>query len=158
LYCIGSDGNCYHDWWATGSGWAGWQNLGAPSGVTFVGAPAATSWAAGRYDVIAVGNNKVTYHNYWTSSTGWAGWQSLGGSTPYDPTAVSAASNWLDVFVAGTTAGTVFHQYWHDGGGWTGWLQDLPQISTSYGLGASSWGSQRIDLFANSGGTIHHTW
>ncbi|WP_083808984.1 GH25 family lysozyme [Pedosphaera parvula] len=158
LYCIGSDGNCYHDWWGTGTGWAGWQNLGAPSGVTFVGAPAATSWAAGRYDVIAVGNNKVTYHNYWTSSTGWAGWQSLGGSTPYDPTAVSAASNWLDVFVAGTSAGTVFHQYWHDGSGWTGYLQDLPQISTSYGLGASSWGSQRMDLFANSGGTIHHIW
>lgn len=152
LYVIGSDGNCWHDWWVSGTGWGGWQNLGQPSGVSLRGAPAATSWAAGRYDVVAVGSNGHTYHKYYNGS--WSGWEDLSGSTSYDPTACSWGANRLDIYVNGS--GPIWHKYWD--GSWNGWGEDLPEITTSYALGASSWGSGRIDLFANDGGLIRHNW
>jgi GH25 family lysozyme M1 (1,4-beta-N-acetylmuramidase) len=153
LYVVGSDGNLWHDWWAPGSGWRGWQNLGNP-GVNLVGAPAATTWAAGRYDVVAVGTDGATYHIYYNSA-GWAPWQNLGGLTQYDPTACSWGPNRLDIYVNGS--GLIYHKYWA-GSGWIDWYQDLPEIRTSYALGSSSWGTGRIDLFANYGGSIRHCW
>ena len=157
-YIIGTDGNCYHQDWQ--SGWSAWQSLGHPSSTTLVGTPSATSWAPGRVDVYCKGADDAVYRDYWTASTGWVGWIAQGGTIVGDPGSCTWAANRLDAYVVGTD-NQIYHQYW-DGSefipGQTDWRQDLPEITTQYGVGVSTWGVNRQDMFVNTGSTIAHNW
>lgn len=163
IYYIGTDGNLYHQYYS--GGWQPsintWENLGAPSGVSLVGSPSATSWAAGRYDVYARGSNNTVYRIYKTSDTGsWSAWQNQGGSVTNDVASESWSGNRLDGYALGTGSGAIWHQYWD--GAWhptaTTWAQNTPETNAKYALGASSWGTNHIDLFDNNGSTIGHVW
>ena len=157
-YIIGTDGNCYHQDWQ--SGWSAWQSLGHPSSTTLVGTPSASSWAPGRVDVYCKGADNAVYRNYWTASTGWAGWIAQGGSIVGDPASVTWAANRLDAYVLGTD-NQIWHQYWNGSAfvpSQTTWQQDLPETTAQYGLGITTWGVNRQDIFVNTGSTIAHNW
>jgi hypothetical protein len=157
-YIIGTDGNCYHQDWQ--GGWSAWQSLGHPSSTTLVGTPSATSWAPGRVDVYCKGADNAVYRDYWTASTGWSGWIAQGGTIVADPASFTWAANNLDAYVVGTD-NQIYHQYW-DGSafipGPTTWQQDLPEITTQYGVAVSTWGVGRQDMFVNTGSAIAHNW
>ncbi len=159
-YIIGTDGNCYHQYWTPSTGWAAWQNLGHPSGVNLTGTPSATSWAPGRVDVYCKGTNSAVYRDYWTASSGWSGWIAQGGTIIGDPSSVTWGANRLDAYVVGTDD-QIFHQYWNGSAfvpSQTTWQEDLPEITTTNGVAVCSWGVNRQDMFVNTGSTIAHNW
>lgn len=82
------------------------------------------------------------------------GWHidNLGGTTNADPDISSRVPGALDVFIRG-----VDNQLWIKsccGGGWGGWIPMGGALSG--GPGAVSWDGVRIDVVANSGGTVAH--
>ena len=131
LFIVGNDGQTYHNF-ATpnrGSGWNGWDPLGAPA------PPAGDVSAAlnfvGNQELYYVGSDANVWHNYATpgAGSGWAGWSILGrpnGVTPVgdvfvQPRAfVVLGEQWIRVSDA---AGRVFQdsQTPDRGSGWSGW-------------------------------------
>jgi GxGYxY sequence motif in domain of unknown function N-terminal/GxGYxYP putative glycoside hydrolase C-terminal domain len=163
IYYNGTDGNLYHQWWSNGT-WSAWLSLGAPSGVKLLGSPSALSWGAGRFDVFVRGNDGNIWHIYDINYSSWSSWEGHGqnaaGAVTNDVAACTWGVNRLDLYTLGQGNGQIYHQYWA-GSGWkpsiSTWQQDLPE-TTANGLGASSWGISRIDLFANAGSDIAHSW
>ncbi len=161
IFYIGTDGNLYHQYY--NGGWqpsiSTWSNIGAPAGVTLVGSPSATSWAANRYDVYARGTDHTVYHAYSSDGTTW-NWTDQGGSVTNDVASESWGPNRLDGYALGTGSGAIWHQYWD--GSWhpsgTTWAENTPETNAKYAIGASSWGTNRIDLFDNNGSTVGHVW
>ena len=162
LYYIGADGNLYHQYYDGAwepSGVNSWNEIEAPAGVTLVGTPSASSWGAGEYDVYARGTDNHVYHAYSTDGITYS-WDDQGGTTTNNVASCSWGTNRLDAFAIGTGNGQLWHQYWN--GSWhpsqTTWQQDIPETSTEYALGACCWGTNRIDLFDNTGSAIGHAW
>ncbi len=162
LYYIGADGNLYHQYYDGAwepSGLNSWDEIAAPSGVTLVGSPSASSWGAGEYDVYARGSDNHIYHAYSTDGNTYT-WMDQGGTTTNDVASCSWGANRLDAFAIGTGNGKLWHQYWN--GSWhpsqTSWQQDIPETNTDYALGACCWGTNRLDLFDNTGSAIGYAW
>ena len=117
----------------------GWEGLG---GVLTSG-PDASSWAAGRLDVFARGQDNGLWHLPFDNG-GWGDWGSLGAVITSNPSAVSWASGRIDVFARGQDSGL-----WHlpfDNGGWGDWESLGGEITS--GPNASSWAAGRLDVFA----------
>src|SRR5262245_31602658 len=74
---------------------ADWQSLGG--GIT--SAPAICSWAPGRLDVFARGEDFALWHKYSRDLQSWSEWESLGGGLASPPAAVSWGEGRIDVFV-----------------------------------------------------------
>ncbi len=166
LYYIGTDGNLYHQYYDGSwepSGTGSWNQIAAPTGVTLVGTPSATSWSAGEYDVYCRGLSPLhTYHASSTDGIHYT-WQDQGGTVTNDVASCSWDTNRLDAFSLGTGNGQIWHQYWD--GSWhpsqTSWAQNTPETNALYALGACSWATNRIDLFdvnGPSGLVIGHAW
>jgi hypothetical protein len=172
LFAVGSaNGAVFHKYWNGGPSWVpsqgSWEPLGAPSGVTFLGAPAAVSWTQGRLDVFALGSDHVIYRRAAANGSTWAAWEPLGGKFRSPPAAVSWGPGRLDLFALGYANGAMFHKYWN-GGAWVpsqGSWEPLPllpggvQFTIAEAPAAVSWAPNRLDVFAlGPNGTIYHTW
>src|SRR6202011_3911923 len=57
-------------------------------GGTLTSAPAATSWGAGRFDVLARGSGNALIHRS-SSGGNWSAWETVGGVLTSEPAAVS---------------------------------------------------------------------
>lgn len=145
-----------------GALWAISDSPGAVStslGGAITGAPDATSWGAGRTDVVVRGADGQTYWNYYDSRNGrWSGFLGLGGGTNYSPAITSWGRDRLDVVITGLD-GQIWHRYTANGGqSWSGWtplggsLTSAPDIST--------WGFNRLDIVARGreGAVWHRVW
>ena len=125
-----------------------WEDLGGQ----LTSGPASASWAEGRLDVFARGQNNALWH--WWYDRGWAGPEDLGGHLTSDPAAASWANGRLDVFARGQN-NALWH-WWYDGG-WAG-PEDLGGVLTS-GPGAASWANGRLDVFARGqNNALWHWW
>lgn len=116
--------------------------------------PDASSWAANRVDVFAVGTDRGLWQNTWTGA--WGGWAPLGGIITGDPGAVSWSSGRIDVFVRGGD-GALYHRY-SDGTTWSGW--EWLGGGMKYGPDVASWAPQRLDIFitGNDNQLWHRYW
>jgi outer membrane protein assembly factor BamB len=127
-----------------------WTSVG---GVITSG-PDPASWAAGRTDVFARGQEGGLWDATWNGST-WS-WAFLGGLINADPAAVSWGTNRIDVFVRG-----IDNALWHrsfDGTSWAPW-EKLGGVITS-GPDVASWGANRLDVFVRGteGGLWQVNW
>lgn len=130
-----------------------------PLGGGLTGEPDATSWGAGRTDVVVRGNDGQVWWKYYDNRTGgWGPWLALGGGTGYSPAITSWAPGRLDVVITGLD-GQLWHRYTANGGAsWSGWtplggsLTSAPDIST--------WGFNRLDIVARGreGAVWHRVW
>jgi spore germination protein YaaH len=153
MWALGYDGNAPELWQAIQNkfvSWSGWESLGGSLG----SAPSVASWASGRLDVFARGNDGSLIHK-WYDGSSWHGWESLGGNLTSSPAAVSWTSGRLDIFARGP-ANDLIHK-WYDGTSWSGWeslggvLADAPSVS--------SWGAGRLDIFVRGGdNALWHRW
>ena len=150
VFMRGMDRGAYHIVELAG-GWSGWgkvPNIEA----TFLSAPAAVSWAPGRMELLALGDDGRLYQNS-KNGDDWSGWKphTMAG-TPGDlrfrfgPAAVSRRLNHVDVF-ATTTERRILHAAWN-GEQWSGWLGDLPTGLFLSGPAATARGADRLDVLA----------
>ena len=127
---------------------SGWESLGG----LLTSGPDVCSWAQGRLDVFARGEDNALWHIWFDG--GWSGWESLGGLLTSDPTAVSWSNGRIDVFARGED-NALWH-IWFDGG-WSGW-ESLGGLLTS-GPDVCSWAQGRLDVFARGeDNALWHIW
>jgi hypothetical protein len=137
--------------WQTGSTWHGPQRLAAGPGGDY--APSMASWGSRRLDVFAATASGRLAQFYFNGSS-WRGWSDKGrgpgGRAVQAPAAVAAwGSGRLDVFSL-LSGGQLVAHWWYDAGRWRG-LQALgtgPDRIRLAGLGATSWGTRRLDVVA----------
>ncbi len=153
MWALGYDGNAPELWQALQDkfvSWSRWESLGG----SLASGPSVASWASGRLDVFARGNDGSLIHK-WYDGSNWLGWESLGGHLTSDPSAVSWASGRLDVFARGP-AGDLIHK-WYGAGGWSGW-ESLGGVMVD-GPGVTSWAAGRLDVFVRGGdNALWHRW
>lgn len=127
----------------------------------------AVSWAPGRLDLFAAGNDIKTIHKAFDSSAGWYPqiqygnelWENLGGKIVGKPAAVAWGPNRLDVFVRGVD-NAIYHKAW-DGTKWLPGIQDWEFLGGNIAGSpvAVSWAQGRLDIFGRSfDGHLYHKW
>jgi hypothetical protein len=128
-------------------GWFGWENLGG----YLTSSPTVSSWGPNRLDVFAKGGDNKLWHKYWNGTGQWGPWQRLNApavgfynNLSNQPAAVSWGPNRIDCFYGGADS-RVYHISWN-GNAWSGWANT--GLATYTGLAVSSWGANRLDLFA----------
>ena len=128
-------------------GWFGWENLGG----YLTSSPTVSSWGPNRLDVFAKGGDSKLWHKYWNGTGQWGPWQRLNApavgfynNLSNQPAAVSWGPNRIDCFYGGADS-RVYHISWN-GNAWSGWANT--GLATYTGLAVSSWGANRLDLFA----------
>jgi hypothetical protein len=133
---------------------ATFSSLPPPPSGGLTSAPAATSWGAGRMDVVARGGGNALVHRAYSGGN-WGPWETVGGVLTSEPAAVSWSPNRLDVFVRGTD-----NALWHafgDGTRWFGW--DSLGGSLKAGPTVASWAPGRLDIFVTgTDNTVWHKW
>ena len=137
-------------WWQTGSTWHGPQRLAAGPGGDY--APSIASWGSRRLDIFAATSAGRLAQFYFNGS--WHGWSDKGrgpgGRAVLSPAAVAAwGPGRLDVF-SQLPGGQLIGHWWYDAGRWRG-LQAMgtgPDRIPLAGLGATSWGTRRLDVVA----------
>jgi hypothetical protein len=132
------------------SGWSGWGEPPDASG-TFLSAPALVSWAPGRLELFARGDDKRIWHNSLTRNAqdgeAWTGWSAVPGDLffRYGPAAVSRALNSVDLFAVDVNRRLV-HKTWN-GSQWTDWTQ-MPAGTFTSGPAVTSRSSGWLDVVA----------
>ena len=138
--------------------WSGWEKLG---GVLNSG-PDVSSWADGRLDVFAIGEDNKLRHKWYVQGQGWSKgpWERLGAPSgrtlTSDPSAVSWGDGRIDVFARASDS-ALWHRWYIRGRGWSGW-EKLGGVLDS-GPGVSSWAAGRLDVFAlGEDKKLRHKW
>jgi hypothetical protein len=151
IFVRGTDNALYQKTYTSAGGWSIWKNLG---GILTSG-PSAVSWGPNRIDVVARATDNTVSHWAWDGSS----WKvdNLGGGITADPDISSWGSGRLDLFVRGE-GNIPYHRTYTGAGGWSNWER---LIGTSgSGLGAVSWGPNRIDVVGKAvdGSVSHWAW
>jgi Concanavalin A-like lectin/glucanases superfamily/Repeat of unknown function (DUF346) len=139
VFVRGFENKLAHKRAVLGQIWTEWEDLGGK----LASAPAVASWALGRLDVFAKGENGHLMHKRWNGDD-WSEWRDLGGRLTSAPAAVSWGPNRIDVFVRGHDL-QLAHKRWN-GEEWSEW-RDLGGNLTS-SPAVASWGPNRLDVFA----------
>ncbi len=147
VFARGANNNLYHRWWNL-SGWSAWENMGG----NLASGPDAVSWGTNRIDVVAEMQDESVGHWSWDGAQ-WA-FDNLGGQIKGKPSISSRGFNSLDVFARGTLD-HLYQKTW-TGTGWIGWT-DLGGTLLS-GPDSVSWGGNRIDVVARTGGDVVGHW
>lgn len=146
VFLLGTDNKLRHKYYE--SGWSsGYENLGAPPGLTLTSDPDAVSWGSGRIDVFARGSDNQLWHLYYDGR--WHDWEPLGGILDSGPTVSSWANGRLDVFLLGTDK-KLRHKYYERGQGWSSGFANLGApsgLTLNSDPDAVSWAEGRIDVF-----------
>ena len=72
----------------------------------------ATTWGAGRLDVIGLSKDDGSLQHYYYDGSTWNGWESFGGNFSSSPVAVSWGNGRFDVFGIDLN-GSILHKYWY---------------------------------------------
>jgi hypothetical protein len=159
------------------------ENLpAAPGSSTWASAPAAASWGPGRIDVIGrlTSNNEIywSHKDIYNGQTTWTAWTELTPATNLsfqgDPCLVSWGYNRIDAFAnqAGSLDSAHLAQAFYTGGWQTNstspyngsnWYNAFMPTNSALtsGISCSSWGHDRLDVFARSavtGGYYDMMW
>ena len=138
----------------TGVALSSWSSIAA----NMTSAPAVASWAPGRLDVFARGQDNALYHTYTTNGgQTWVYWQRIPANMTSAPTAVSWGTDRIDVFARGTD-NALYHTYTIDGGTtWVYWTRINANMSSAPAV--ASWGPNRLDVFARGQDlALYHTY
>nr|WP_307865299.1 glycoside hydrolase family 27 protein [Streptomyces montanisoli] len=124
----------------------GWAPVGAPSGRTVTGRPAAVTDAAGRTHVAVRTNDDAVWERVRDASGTWSSWTSLGGTVSGSP-ALVASGNAVRMYARASDYTLWERDYTASGSGsWGGWAKN------------SAWASGVFDgalgLAANPDGTV----
>lgn len=150
----------YSPRWVLDDRWPHWAAVGKPTGTRLAGQPAVVSWATGRIDVFARGDDSNLYIRSWINGQGWFPpdgssnlWNSLGGSVASSPSAISWGPNLLHLAVVGAS-GDMLLKAWN--GSWVpsqmGWTSlGRPGVSSFVGRPAMvAWQAGRLDIVARA--------
>ena len=160
----------YRNQWKDGSGWGGWQNLGAPGGGAR-GRPSACQTFVGGVALFARGaDGAVHLKNYQGSGTGGP-WQNLGLNAPqsdYRVTANTWGSSQIHLYAQGDDDQLVYKSFsYHLGGGDPATMSWNPLGGKVTGsLTAVGWAWNRVHVFgvgtdeqqAPSEAVLHKWW
>jgi len=154
-----------HAYWNTGSGWAiqGMPGQVLPAEITITD-PVATSWGAGRFDVVALGANYKLYHWWWSPGNPIKREQVSNTALGIGPAAlVSWGINRLDIFFRGWDR-AVYHMRSSGSVPWTldspgGVILDFPSAVTTGGNTLRAYvrgqNSQLFQAWQTNGGAWH---
>jgi hypothetical protein len=123
-----------------------WEDIGGP----ISGAPAMTSWQAGRLDVVARLPDGSVGFKTWTGS--WQpsqmDWLSLGGSVIGRPSIVAWGAGRLDL-IARAANGKVVYKSWTNEAGWWPSMNEWANLGDRNGGDpiVVSWAPRRLDVF-----------
>lgn len=159
LYAVGIDGAIWHRYQLqpNGNQWAGWTNMGHPSGVWFGTATVGMN-ADGRQELFAISNDGAIWHNYQTSpNDGWTGWGTMSHPANVSLRRLAVAENddgRLELFAIGDD-----NQLWHryqpepSKGPWSPWtsLGKPPGERGMYSLAVGRTVDGRLGAFVGSG-------
>lgn len=139
---------------STTASWTAWALRGGPGGGLTSGIDA-TSWAAGRIDVVGRGAGDAVWHTWYDGQ--WRGWENLGGVVTADPATVSWGPNRLDIFGRGTD-NQLWHRWWDNG--WSHWEPlGAPPGGVVSGIDVASWAPGRIDVVVRGAdNALWHKW
>lgn len=105
----------------------------------------AVSWGQGRIDLFWVDDARALWHRAW-NGTAWAEPESLGGTLSSSPAVTTWAANELEVFAV-FPDGRLWDRY-RDGAAWHDWESLGGDLDPGGQPASSSWGADRIDVFA----------
>src|SRR5439155_5944952 len=106
---------------------------------------AAVSSGDGRIDLVWRGEDRALSHRAW-DRTSWSEPESLGGALASGAAATAWAIDQLEV-VAVFDDGQLWDRYW-DGKVWHAWESLGGELDPGGRPAASSWGADRLDVFA----------
>jgi len=120
--------------------------------LTLASAPSVNARGSGVLEIFGRKSDNSIIHR--TYNAGFGPWQAMPAITAQSsPASVSWATNRIDVVVL-NVGGSIAHSWWNAGGSFANWenlgccFDSAPAIS--------SWGAQRLDVFAKSGTNIWH--
>ena len=163
IFVVGDDHNVWQNYWASGTGWSGYQSLGQPpaSRIGLIGAPAATSRMNNSTDIFARAADGNIYQDSWNGSS-WSGWSML-GATPAGNASSPAVANWgtsnLQIYERGRD-GNIYQIVWN-GTAWGSWTNlGAPTPGGVSDPTAVSRTNNYTDLFtrATDGNIYQSTW
>jgi hypothetical protein len=154
IFVLGTDKHIYAKWKLANNpvSWSTWNDLDC----CFNSAPSAVSWASGRTDVVARGEDNAIYIKSETPGA-WTSWQYLGGSAGSGPAITSWGPNRLDVFVKSSSNGDLLVKSCTANclgasGTWTsGWQANFPNGGLVGKPAVVSRGSGLIDIYVHGG-------
>jgi hypothetical protein len=127
VFAVASDGRTMTNWWAQGSGWAGWTHIsgGVASGGGRGSPVTAVARSPGRLEVFTVGTNDRVHTASWTAAGGWSPWFPIGDLRCRPGSTVSAVARGSDNLHLFTTAsdGRVMSTSRDAAAGWAPWLR-----------------------------------
>lgn len=154
--CNASGPNLWHLFYE--AGWHAWGQVSDGTGVRMASSPAAISWGPGRIDIVAKGASGELLHKWHQGM--WGNWAVLGGCIVGTPAMTSMNTGRLDIFsrACNMSGNNLWHTFYDNG--WHGGLTPSgDSTSVTHVLGATSWGPDRLDVFArNSSGHVIHKW
>ncbi|WP_328667242.1 RICIN domain-containing protein [Streptomyces sp. NBC_00322] len=157
-----SDNKLYSRMW-DGARWGTWKNLGGPPTSTkpgtFIGAPAAVSWAPGRIDVVVRGTDNHAWHLSYAKGEWGSKWENLYGYLVDSPAISSKKENQLTIF-GRNSDNKLYRKAWN-GAGWGTWYKlEGPRTSTKPGtfIGAPTAVSIGGVEYVAVRGTDNHAW
>lgn len=171
IFARALDNQLWHTYKEPNAGWIGWRKESIPDlpgGMK--SAPSVAVNTAGRFDVVAQGNDNKVWHLTYAPPAGWSQWNSLGGSVNAAPTCCWWGASVLHVFARGDN-NQVWHKYfdWSGGfGNWhnplnpadhSGWGNDVPAHPNGGIMSAPvavAGAAERVDIFA--GGVGAEVW
>jgi surface antigen len=123
---IGPNGHTYQDFPNGNGGWSGWDDFGAPAGVSLTSVT--TGFypnSSGQVMFVATGSNGRTYQDFPTNSGDWSGWDDFGAPAGVKLTSVTTGfyrnSSGQVMFVATGSNGRTYQDFPNGNGGWSGW-------------------------------------
>lgn len=133
-------------------GWSGWGELPPDLSRRFLSAPAMASWAPGRLEFFALGDDARIWQNSLTRNAqggeSWSGWKVVAGDLffRFGPAAVSRKANSVDLFAVSANR-RMYRKEWN-GQQWTDWLMDMPTGTFMSGPAVTSSGADSLDVVA----------
>jgi hypothetical protein len=143
---LGSDNCIYHNFRNTGAWFGTWGRIACGMGT----APAITNWGPNRLDIFALQNGLGgVLRHVWYQTNSWYGPETLFANVSLSapPAAVAWAPGRIDIVSRGA-AGNVIQFYYS--GDWYGPFS-LGGSANGQNLAISSWGVNRLDVFAVTG-------
>src|SRR5439155_21533937 len=108
VFAPGNGNAVYRPTYETVNGWQFWVRIGGNLG----SGPGAASWAAGRLDVLALGQDGALYHTYSTDGgASWVYWERFGGSWTSAPAVVAPPTTHSPEIFERGTGNAVYHAH-----------------------------------------------
>jgi len=156
VFGLRADGGVDVNQFKNGS-WTGWLSIGSSAGRLDTSRSfSATSWGAGRMDIMGFKNGTLPHDS---ATTGWGPWDLISSPVPpCDGNTTLTARGFGQLVAACSTSAGGSTSVFQNGVGWTNW--GLPGLAKNISIaGSTSWNGARTDLvYTDLQGNLKHAY